>query len=411
MVRRICITVTASSADAVLKLQAEQALRLDGELHRQLAEDLLAEAVDDERDGVLLRDAALLEVEQLLLRDARGGRLVLDARGVVHDLDVRERVRARAPADEHRVALRVVARALRAGQNLDEPAVRVVRLARRDALRDDCAARVLPDVNHLRAGVGLLRVVRLRHRVELADGVVPLEDARRVLPRNRRAGLDLRPRNLRVAAAARAALRHEVVNAALALLVARVPVLHRRILNLRVVQRDEFHDGRVQLVLVELRRGAAFEIGDVCALLRDDERALELAGLLVVDAEVGRKLHRAADALRHEDEGAVREDRAVQSREVVVADGYDRAEVLLDEFGVIPNRIGEGAEDDAVLLELLLVGRRDRDRVEDGVHGDVRELLLLVQRDAELLERAEKLRVNLIQTRLRRLLLRRAEAE
>ena len=47
-------------ADAVLKLQAEQALRLDGELHRQFSEHVLAEAVDDERDGVLLRDAALL---------------------------------------------------------------------------------------------------------------------------------------------------------------------------------------------------------------------------------------------------------------------------------------------------------------------------------------------------------------
>src|SRR5215204_1723806 len=97
-------------SNAVLKLHAEQALRLDGELHGEFAEDVLAEAVDDERDGVLLRDAALLEVEQLLLADARGRRLVLDARGVVHHLDVGERVRARAAADEHRVALRVVAR-------------------------------------------------------------------------------------------------------------------------------------------------------------------------------------------------------------------------------------------------------------------------------------------------------------
>ena len=47
-------------ADAVLKLHAEKALRFDCELHRQFAEHVLAEAVDDERDGVLLRDAALL---------------------------------------------------------------------------------------------------------------------------------------------------------------------------------------------------------------------------------------------------------------------------------------------------------------------------------------------------------------
>src|SRR5215213_1624922 len=98
MVSRISITGAVSSADAVLQLHPEQALRLDGELHRELAEDVLAEAVDDERDGVLLRDAALLEVEELLLADARGRGLVLDARRVVHHLDVGERVRAGAPA-------------------------------------------------------------------------------------------------------------------------------------------------------------------------------------------------------------------------------------------------------------------------------------------------------------------------
>src|SRR5215208_1000949 len=277
MVSRISITRAISLADAVLELHPEQALRLDGELHGQLAEDVLAEAVDDERDGVLLRDAALLEVEQLLLADARGRRLVLDARRVVHDLDVRERVRARAPADEHRVALRVVARALRPGQHLDEPAVRVVRLARRDALRDDGRARVLPDVDHLRAGVGLLRVVRQGDRVELADGVVALQDARGVLPRNRRAGLDLRPRDLRVAAAAGAALRDEVVDAALALFVAGVPVLHRAVLDLRIIQRDELDDGGVELVRVALRRRAPLEVADARPLVGDDERALELA--------------------------------------------------------------------------------------------------------------------------------------
>ena len=36
------------------RLTLEQLLRFDGELHRQLVEDLLAEAVDDHRDRVLL---------------------------------------------------------------------------------------------------------------------------------------------------------------------------------------------------------------------------------------------------------------------------------------------------------------------------------------------------------------------
>ena len=83
------------------------------------------------------REPALLQVEDLVLADLRRRRLVLDRRRVVADLDVRERVRAAAVADEHRVALRVVARARRLRQHLHAAAIRVVALARRDSLRDD----------------------------------------------------------------------------------------------------------------------------------------------------------------------------------------------------------------------------------------------------------------------------------
>ncbi len=193
----------------------------------------------------------------------------------------------------------------------------------RDAFRDDRAARVAADMDHLRAGVGLLVVVRDRDRVELADRVVAAQDAARIFPGDRGAGLDLRPRDLRVRAAAIAALRHEVVDAAAALLVARIPVLHRRVFDLGVLERDELDDRGVQLVLVAHRRRAAFEVAHVAAFVRDDQRALELAGLGGVDPEVGRELHRAAHAFRHVDERAVGEHGRVQRREEVVAIGHD----------------------------------------------------------------------------------------
>ena len=60
-----------------------------------------------------------------------------------------------------------------------------------------------------------------------------------------------------------AALGHEVVDAALAVLVAGVPVLDRRVLDLGVVEGDELDDRRVELVLVAHRRGAALEVADV----------------------------------------------------------------------------------------------------------------------------------------------------
>ena len=77
-----------------------------------------------------------------------------------------------------------------------------------------------------------------------------------------------------------AALGDEVVDAADAVLVARVPVLHRRVLDLGVVERDQLDHRGMQLVGVELGRGAAFEIATRRAFFGDDQRALELPGFL-----------------------------------------------------------------------------------------------------------------------------------
>src|SRR6516165_2186158 len=60
------------------------------------------------------------------------------------------------------------------------------------------------------------------------------------------------------------------------------------------------------------RRRAAFEIAHIGALVGDDEGALELAAVALVDAEIGRQLHRAAHARRHIDERAVGKHRRVQ---------------------------------------------------------------------------------------------------
>src|SRR5919199_1241541 len=101
-----------SLSDAPLQRDPEQLLRLQRKLHRQLLEHFLAEAADDHRHRLLGRQPALLEIEDLIFPDLRRRRLVLDGRGVVPDLDVRKRVRPAPVADEHRVTLRVVARAL-----------------------------------------------------------------------------------------------------------------------------------------------------------------------------------------------------------------------------------------------------------------------------------------------------------
>src|SRR5688572_16893398 len=137
-----------SSADRAFQADRQQLLGLHRELHRQLAEDLLAEAVDDHRYRVLGLDAALVAVEDLVLSDLGGRRLVLHLRGGILDVDVGEGVGAALVADQHRVALREVARVVGAAQDLDHAAIGVLTLAGGDALGDDRRAGVLPDVDH-----------------------------------------------------------------------------------------------------------------------------------------------------------------------------------------------------------------------------------------------------------------------
>src|ERR1700674_362995 len=117
-------------------------------------------------------------------------------RGWIAHFYVRHRMRAALVTDEERVATGKVPRVIGAGHDADEAAISVLRLAGGDALGDDRAAGVLADVDHLRAGVGLLMVVDKRHRVELSDRIVALQDAARVLPGNGGARLHLRPADL-----------------------------------------------------------------------------------------------------------------------------------------------------------------------------------------------------------------------
>src|SRR5262249_39725408 len=255
----------AASADAAFEAHGEQLLRLDREFHRQLLEHFLAEPVDDQRDGILGTQTTLSAIEQLILADLRSRRFVLDAGRWVAYLDVGNGMGAAALADQQRVTLRVVARALRAGLHPYQATVSVLPAAGGNPFGDDRRPGVLADMDHLGPGIGLLAVVGDRHRIELADRMVALEHAARVFPGDRRASLDLGPRDLGSCAAAGAAFGHEIVDAAATFGIARIPVLHGRIFDLGVFVRDQLDDSGVKLVFVALRRGTAFEVADIAA--------------------------------------------------------------------------------------------------------------------------------------------------
>src|SRR5262249_31821059 len=92
---RACRFLISSIGSIVLshapfQTDSEQLLRLDGEFHGQVQKALLAETVDDHVDRVLGREAALPQVEKLILADLRRGSLVLDPPRRVAHLDVGE---------------------------------------------------------------------------------------------------------------------------------------------------------------------------------------------------------------------------------------------------------------------------------------------------------------------------------
>src|SRR3546814_7918310 len=69
---------SVGSADRTFQRHFQQLLRLHRELHRQLAEDLLAAAVDDQAYRFFLADAAAAAIDHLVLGYLGLGGLVLD---------------------------------------------------------------------------------------------------------------------------------------------------------------------------------------------------------------------------------------------------------------------------------------------------------------------------------------------
>ncbi|KFM28400.1 hypothetical protein F751_5313 [Auxenochlorella protothecoides] len=76
---------------------------------------------------------------------------------------------------------------------------------------------------------------------------------------------------------------------------------------------------------------------------------------------------------------------------------HHRAQVLADEVRVLAHSLGDGAEDDAGLSQLLAEGGGDGHRIKHGIDGDVGQPLLLGQGDAQLVKSGQQLWVHLFQ--------------
>src|SRR5215213_4161965 len=325
-------------------------------------------------------------------------------------LDIGHGVSAAFVANQQRVALSEIAGVRRLAMGGHEAAIGVVGAAGGDALGDDAARGVFAEMDHLGAGIDLLEAVGYRDRIEFAARIIAAQNAAWIFPGDGGAGLDLGPGNLGVAAAAVAALGHKIVNTTPTLLVAGIPVLHRRVFDLGVFQSDQFNDRGMKLVFVAHGGSAAFEIAHIGALIGDDQSALELAGLLLVYAEIGGKLHRATGVLRHIDERAVGEDRGIERGIKIVALRYHAAEIFADKLWMLANSLGHGAKDHPGTRKLFLEGGDDGHRIEHRIDSDpgafdAGQHFALAQRNTEFLIGAQQLGIDLIEALRRRMAL------
>src|SRR4051812_40275131 len=92
-------------SDRAFHLQLDQAVELEGVLHRQLTCDRLDEATHDHGHRLVLGHATTHQVEELVLADLADGRLVTHLHVVLADVDVGIGVGAADRVDEQRVAL------------------------------------------------------------------------------------------------------------------------------------------------------------------------------------------------------------------------------------------------------------------------------------------------------------------
>ena len=130
------------------------------------------------------------------------------------------------------------------------------------------------------------------------------------------------------------------------------------------------------------RSRAALDVVNLGSLIRNDQRPLELAHVLRVDAEVGLKRHVDGHARWHVDERTARPHRGVERCELVVVRRDDLAEPLPDDFGVLPNGGVHVREQDSKALEILPIAVVNH--FAFVLRCDAGEVLALGLRDAEL---------------------------
>ena len=130
----------------------------------------------------------------------------------------------------------------------------------------------------------------------------------------------------------------------------------------------------------------------------NDQGAFELAGSGLVDAEIGRQLHRAMHAFRYIHKGAVTEHCRVECRKEIVGMRHHGAEITLYQVGILANGFGNGTENHPGLGKAATKGRGNGNTVEHSIDSHPGQGLLLLQRDTQPVVGFNQGRIDFIET-------------
>ena len=110
---------------------------------------------------------------------------------------------------------------------------------------------------------------------------------------------------------------------------------------------DDLHHSAMERLTGIGWRGAPLDVVHLCTLIDDDERTLELSHILAIDAEIGLQWHIHRHPRGDINKAATAPHRRIQGGKLIVLRRNHRAEILLHEVGIFPQRLVGRHKDDA----------------------------------------------------------------
>ena len=142
-----------------------------------------------------------------------------------------------------------------------------------------------------------------------------------------------------------ASFGNKIKDSAFAFLVPGIPILNRRVFNLRTVKSNEFYYRSMQLVFISWGGRTAFQITHIAAFISYHKSALKLSRTRLIDAEIGGQFHGTLHSFGDITERTVWKYGRIQSGKVIILRGNDGTDILPNQLWMFLNGFWNGAKD------------------------------------------------------------------